>query len=294
MTTQSELNRQWAPAVVVAADGSFRAEGLEPGSWQLEAEDEGCARVLSVTLACKAGEAVEGIELVLPRERVLAGTVKDPEGNAIAGAEVLALPAVGSKWQAPVTYRGPDGAPITISEHQPVPILTSPGLDRGTTAVTDAEGRFRCGALGEGKHCLAFRARGFADAALEAEPGTEDLAVVLSPGGVIAGRVVEVGSGVPVAGLLVSAHPSPYPKEGWPFRDCTTAADGSFRIPGLRPQPYELTMGRGDGDLETNCIYKKIGPLEPGTLDLLVEVERGEAISGRVVDESGAPVTWGA
>ncbi len=141
------------------------------------------------------------------RWAAVAGQVLDEAGKPLAGARA----------QVYTASRPGDPAPVLW----PVP----PGV---LEALTDAGGAFRIGGLPAGSTAtMWFSAPG---KALEVEgsvtAGTEDMLVVLPPGGCVRGRVLHDGQ--PVAGAYVHAAPSSAP-------GVVTSADGSYLLEGLRP-----------------------------------------------------------
>lgn len=70
------------------ADGSFDLEGLSEGQWRIEADARGYARSSEIRVTLPSTKPVE---LVLPREALVRGTVLDAGGEPLAGALVRAL-----------------------------------------------------------------------------------------------------------------------------------------------------------------------------------------------------------
>ena len=292
-TGGEEINRQRAGALPVGEGGAFRVEGLAPGSYQIEAGAEGCGTLIGAEVEVRDGETRDDVEILLPPELTVEGRAVDGDGNAVPGAEVLVIPAEGTKYAEPTIVKGEDGSETRTynrPEFRPLHFL---GVEVGSTGVTDGVGRFRQGGLIEGKVRIAIRAPGFTDGILEAEAGTRDLTVVLPPALSIAGKVVESGTGTPVGGLYIVALPDPRPRAAGVSREATTASDGTFSLEPLSPGTFRLSVGRGWTDLDANCLYRTVPGIDAGTRDLVVEVDRGTTLSGRVVDEQGGPVTWG-
>jgi len=292
-TGGEEAHRQWADPVPVKEDGTFRIEGLAPGSYQIEGAAAGCATVIGAEVEVHDGEARAGVEILLSPALALEGKAVDGEGTAVPGAEVLVIPAEGTKYAEPTVVKNADGSEVRTYTRPEFRPLHFDGVEVGSTGVTDGEGRFRQGGLLEGKYRIAVRAPGFSDGILEAEAGSKDLTVVLQPALAIGGKVVEIGTGTPVGGLHIAALQDPWPRFSPVSREATTAPDGSFSIEPLPPGNFKVYVGRGWTDLDTNCLYRDPTSVPAGTRDLVVEVDRGTTLAGKVVDEQGRPVTWG-
>jgi len=116
-----------------------------------------------------------------------------------------------------------------------------------------------------------------------------------SQGGLILGRVIEAGSGLPIRGAIVRISGR---EEGRQFAAVITDSEGQFVFSGLPAGPYNLwasRTGHADGS------YGQRRPDEPRdellTLkenerrgDVTLRVWRHGAISGTVVDDRGEPV----
>jgi hypothetical protein len=255
-----------------AADGSFRFEAPAEGRWLLAAVTAPGFLPFApewghspVVVDVRSGQVVRGVELRLSRATRLAGKVVDPDGTPVPGAEVRLLGA------------GGEAALVALE-------------DRFTT---DAAGAFRFTA----PRGVVVEARkpGFAPGRTEVGVRAlveQRLEVRLHPvrGEVpaparIAGRVVEKGSGAPIAGALVVAERQA--RSGWlaPAGQVVTGVDGRFTLDDLAAGPYRLTAsaeGRARGT----------AAVPAGTLDATLELAHGGRLRGCVVDRSsGRPVT---
>jgi hypothetical protein len=193
------------------------------------------------------------------------GKVLGPDGQPIAGAEVRLLGAheeaalVGLRDRFTTDAAGefrftaPRGAVVEASKPGFVP------------------GRAEVDVVATVERRLAVRLR----AAKEAAPAP----------GRIAGRVVEGGSGVPVAGALVVAER----QTGFGLTSVGQALsgpDGTFTLADLAEGRYRLTAtaeGHARG---------AVAPLSVGATEAVIELPRGARLRGCVLDAtSGGPVT---
>jgi protocatechuate 3,4-dioxygenase beta subunit len=199
---------------------------------------------------------------------------------------------------------------------------------RGLSTATDAEGTFAFEAVPEGRYRLGASKSRYVDTAVGARapgrPGRafelargqklEDVTIVLTLAGVIAGRVFD-DTGDPVSGATVMARqrktpdgvPRPVPS-GYARSDDT----GSYRIFGLKPGRYYLSAAPDEGALRAHDLLDLSGSAfattyypstavagEAQTLDVTAGAEtfadvalvptRVTTVSGEVVDAAGRP-----
>ncbi len=261
-----------AASVRAGADGAFRFEPPAEGRWLLAAVVAPGFLPFApewghspVQLDARAGRPVRGIEIHLAPATPIAGRVVDPDGNAIAGAEVRLSGAAAEAALVPIA-------------------------DRFTT---DAAGEFRFSAP-EGA-ALEARKDGF----LPGRAAVDWLAllngrvtITLGPAhralrdpGPIEGRVVAKG-GAPVAGALVTAAPDgPFGGTGAPAAQAVTDEEGRFSLSELARARYSVTA-RAEG--RAPAMARRV---RPGARDLLLELGNGGRLRGCVRDAStGEPV----
>jgi len=206
-------------------------------------------------------------DVVLEPGVTVAGTVVDPDGNPVAGAQVMA----------------------TRTAEAPVFSPTVTADEKGHFEVPDLDGK--------GELYLQAQAEGWVPA--------PPVKVVLPPDGEVevpvrherslSGRVVAKGSGEPLAGARVMASviqtmtipgmgvAKTYVSAG----DATTAGDGGFRIGHLAPGPLSLTISaRGYQKAKRQVDI----PEDTEPAPLLIELEKGAELRGRVLGPDGAPV----
>jgi protocatechuate 3,4-dioxygenase beta subunit len=150
-------------------------------------------------------------------------------------------------------------------------------------AETDDQGRFRIAGLVPGAAVsLSVQAPGLrgglSSVRLPLEGSPALVAIQLEPAAALAGRLTDAG-GRPIAGAVVTLQEPPSPR-------VLTDGDGRFLLDGLAPGRREAVALRPGGRrLARAAVELKVGP---NPLDLTVPA--GLPVSGRVVDEQGAPV----
>src|SRR5262245_7807613 len=251
-------------------EGRFEMRGVKPGKYEAVSWGEGLGIAFGPEFDVRA-ERTERLDLVLPADSWVSGTVVDELGRGVEGAFVV------SHRQEEFQDHGAFPPPARI-------------------ARTDGAGAFRIGSLGAGGHCLTAALPGLlrerSDRIDVPSPGgIEGVRIVLGRGRSLGGRVVDA-VGRPVAGASVraDADQEAIKKRGdgrWDRRSsqgAETANDGTFRLTGLPDSPLYLEVsleGRGRAVL---------GDLEPGREDLLVTL-RPCGISGAVrTAGDGSPV----
>jgi protocatechuate 3,4-dioxygenase beta subunit len=265
---QNPWNWQWqerqAKAHAVAADGSFRIEGLREGTYSLLAEAPGAASFRGEKIELAPGEAKEGVEVPLGAEAVLAGRVVLESGEPVAGARL----AADEMARRQVMYGQGRGEVVAIS---------GPG------------GEFRIGGRGEGSWVITAEAPGFPPESATVKSGTRDAVITLRAGGSITGFVVDESTGAPVPDLPVSANPMVWTAGGPQPKTATTGKDGSFAIRDLKAGEWNVVAGQSWGS-QGEFVPKSVPNVRTGTADLRIAVGRGLAIEGTLVDEAGKPV----
>ncbi len=259
--------RQNAPVRPVGADGAFRIEGIYPGPYTLACEADGAAVADGTVVDLAEGETKEGVEVLLPEEKRIAGKILDPEGAPVAGAAVRARPG----GQQNRGFGGPDGDPAS--------------------AVTDAAGLFAVRGLGKGTWRISVRAEGFGESAQTVEGGRDDLVFHLVAGLSIEGVVTDEGTGTPIPGISMWANPK-VPAEGMNVaRSAVSGKDGSFALRDLAPGAWVLNVSMGWNDPGGDYAQKTVDNVEAGTKDVRIALVKGLPIAGKVKDEAGRPAT---
>ena len=250
---------------VTDSEGRFRLPNLAPGRYHMEVEAAGFApaAVPGLAIPAEAGETDLGTVVLAPGVRV-EGAVRDPQGAAVADAEVFL-----AEREAPVFQTGEEPA-----------------------ARSDAAGRFTVADLEPGKrHMLVVSKAGFSSETANVLAGEgATVEVVLRPAGTISGRVRNE-DGDPVAEAAVFAQPEAAagPRVlARPRRPATTDEQGAFRSEDVEPGDVELTVGAtGYQRYQRRGLKLAAG----GELrDLEIVLLRGATVVGTVTRRDGSPV----
>jgi thiol-disulfide isomerase/thioredoxin len=187
------------------------------------------------------------------------------------------------------TLRGivhsPDGQPLSGAKID----LNRSGFD--PLAITDAEGRFAIfGLTNDGRDlypvvtCRSYVAKDRFSQKLTPGPETT-VDWELEPGATITGKVVAKSDGRPLKGISIIAghdrfssnHVDPTAK---------TDAQGSYRLTGVRPGPVMLNAFSDDFAPAMATVQTSLAaPAEQN-----FEIEDGQPVTGRIVDQNGKPV----
>jgi hypothetical protein len=236
-----------------------------------------------VEISVAAGRTSE-LELVLGRGVCLAGRVLDPSGAPLQGVSIESSSENPAYWsQANLRTASSDAAgAFRIQALAPGKVQVRAELDGYVPQERDL------GRLGEGEECAGIE-------------------FVLSRGNALAGRVVWA-DGSPAEATVVVGSKASWTRSRFQEveRSQKTAPDGKFRLSGLDAGPFrvearskkaeevlvksELT-GR-ERKKKKHVIWKAVAEgVTAGRSDLLLTLAPGLELSGRVVDDLGAPVT---
>lgn len=251
------------PVATSGPDGFFRVEDRRPGETvDLDASRPGYAPAVAAGVQVPPDQPVR---LVMQPSSTVEGRTVDPDGKAIAGVRIFIHPS------DPMSLGGG---------------FRMFSASRSRHAVSDETGFFRIEDVIPGGFEVQAMATGYQRSELEnleVRPGQElkGLEVVLAPGAVIEGRVFSP-SGQPLAGAEVGVAE---PAVDFFFGSATSDGDGRFRLEGIAPgtravQAEHRSYRRAIKELEVR--------LGENSVDL--RLEGGVEVSGRVVDEGGAPV----
>ncbi len=253
--------------VLTGKDGRYRADGIPAGRKLkvLARHASGLSEPVDAGPVAK-GAVQEGVDLVLGPGAAVVATVVDGKGAPVAGARVTVTPAdeketaVMGMVRAQVTRGGnPDGK-------------------------TDAQGLLRVGPVKPGP--VKVRAskedyRGSEQPAVTSAGTDTPVTLVLEAGESIQGRVEDT-SGAPIAGAEVTAMAF---GGGMPTSEKRTSGeDGSFTVGGLTARAHMVRAGK------KGFVGKSLNGIEPGGAEVLLTLEPGGIVAGRVVDAAGKPV----
>ncbi len=218
------------------ADGTFSASRLPPGENQrLSVQHPDYERGKLGGISLVAGVTRTGAVVTLRRGLVLTGTVKDPEGNPIPGAELTLS-------QSRVVRSSRGGTMMQVSFG---------GASEAPPAKSGADGRFEMRGIPAGDWAFTAKAPGRATEVVDPlklvrDTRPDPVDVVLSPGAAIAGFVLrKTGGGV--EGMLVIPRPSGKTlTAGFGEGATPTGPDGAFLIDGLKAgESYDLQLFGG-------------------------------------------------
>lgn len=320
------LYSEHATLSLVAADGTFRAEGLFPGTYSLSASLGGLAASAQVVLS----EPVARVELSLDEALVAVGQVLDPAGIAVPAAALSAKLGTRKVADARSDAQGrfrlegvTSGATLTASAEgfrpasttlaardeeivlvlEPLTLVTGQvvssagvplpevqvlarGASRGV-ATSDAFGAFRLELEGPGPVTLMAHHSLHGAGEVSVEAPASEVRLELSALGSIRARLVDA-RGAPVAGARAGAWLEEVHKRNESFStDSTSGDDGVLVLAGLEAGSYRVRFSaRGFRPAER----PNVAVPERGEVDLgNVELELGERIAGTVLDPDGKP-----
>lgn len=247
-------------------DGRFTIPDLPTGRFDLDALGPAFRWRLAEALAVTPGTEPLHLGSFLLERGVLEGRVRDAEGRPVAGAEVW-LPPEGSN---------PTWWSLDFDAEEPA-VLTGP------------DGRFEIPELpAQGWNSLVVCRKGFASAREFPDLG-KPVEVVLSPVIPLSGRVVGP-RGEPLAGVRVWA----LSRDPWialaasgpcPPEPSSSDAEGRFTLAIAEPGWYSVTA-EAEGFLGGRL--DQVGV--PSDKDLLLTLEPGVTVEGRVLDPEGEPI----
>jgi protocatechuate 3,4-dioxygenase beta subunit len=236
--------------------GHFRIDGLGPGLYSLAATARGFGSARKANV--RPGATVN---LIARQGGWLAGKVSDAKGRPVAGVLVRAE-------MEPQFWTG------------------------SAVETTDSEGRFEIPGLDVGRYTVVARHAGLAPAvaggvAVDVDGGA-DVALTLSPGAAVTGRLVD-GEERPLAGRVAAQElgGQPIPRSLVELLRAEAGPDGRFRIDGVPPGSYAL--GAVAPRFSGRRVETEVAGAEVVDLGDIV-LEPGVAVRGRVRTSAGAPI----
>ena len=245
-----------------------------------------------------AGTPVEGGAFTItdvPAGKVTLLVQKFSSGRPVTGTEVeVTAPATGIVLKAPALFRV-EGRVTDRATKQPVQefsisqraSLGSSYSSGNRKTYQSDDGTFVLDDLSSSATDLMITAPGYAMATLSnvnVEETREPLQVQLDPGGTISGRVTRGDR--PLDGVFVQAMVAAMMRGGG-GPSANTDGDGAFVLEGLAAGEYTLQVfGRGITNVR-KAVEVSVGR----ETRIEIEVPQGTTITGRVIDETGQPVS---
>jgi protocatechuate 3,4-dioxygenase beta subunit len=274
----SRRGQSWEGETTARSDsaGRFELGDLGPGRFDLQATHHGFAptTVHGVEIPT-APRTVDLGEMTLVPGAVIEGRVTDRRGAPVAQAEI----------------------DFGCSDFFP---MGRPRSAQSQPAATGPDGRFRFEDLAPESSCsLIIRHAGYTTARLPGvkAPTSEPLRVELAAARVLNGRVVGP-LGEPVQGASIDQIETRQIRLGGSGSGMTssesggrTDAEGRFQLNELAAGPVDLIVSAEGYKRRT---LNGIEAPEAGGPELAISLEKGEALTGKVVDSHGEPVAAAA
>jgi hypothetical protein len=303
-------NRRAAAQAITDGEGRYRLFGLAAGTYQVSAlapnyasaeplslSSFGSTSGVSKSIVLAPAENVEDIDLKLVRGGVITGRVKDAEGKPVVEQRIALAPV--DENGAPARTQGPSpfNSQMYLTDDRGVYRIY--GLPAGHYKVSVGSDPTR-GAMSTGSH-IYYPLTFYGDvtdqakaAVVELSEGGEAANIDIQVGRrgdtyVASGHIIDADSGQPIPGLRFSYGPSPknQPYFSGFMIGVATNANGEFRIEGLEPGRYGVSVSSGF-DLESTNVYSDPAFFEVTDGDVSnieVKAVHGLSLSGVVVTD---------
>lgn len=233
------------------ANGEYTIDGVDAGDRTVTARKQGLLNA-DKEVTAKAGEDVRA-DLELKTGREVHGRVLDRGGRAVEGARIQ--------------INGVEDRSIHVN------------------GVSDADGNFKIGGIGEGHLTLRAEKAGFVAASLDDVDAVSNIILTLDRGGSISGRVVGLTDAETGIVSVTAAY-------GTSAAHATVDTDGSFTVHGVPDGAVSISAMKTGAQMRHSA--PKQVTVNNGTAPF-VEIDFSEGISvrGRVTRE-GRPVAGGS
>jgi protocatechuate 3,4-dioxygenase beta subunit len=242
--------------------GAFTLGQLSEGDYQLEAPgNRGRGR----------GKRGEAIHLAAGESKTGVKVVTGGAGNLSISGRIT----------------GEDGKPVKNAQ------LSVYGPNSYADGETDSDGKFKVSGLKEGNYSINVQATGYTHGIVQSvAAGSENVDIVLKGTGKIEGKVLDAATGQPVTDFEVmyvangGLDPRMFKQMGPGAH--THNDDGAFQIENAEAGVAAL-MVKGQGYAPK---MQQVTDIVPGQTKsgVVVKLEAGASVEGRVVDSSGNPV----
>lgn len=268
---------------VTAADGSFRIEHAPSGDADVLCVAWEHLPAVGAKVLVVDAEAVDAGSIVIEPGATVRLRVVDAAGAPIAGASVKWNPIDWSKFQFDFSF-----APLMLQAVKGVALPT-----------TDADGRFVAGPIAGGpEFSIDVSKLGYADKEAKWKPERDgpEITVVLEKGGAIEGVVMDAVKSEPVTSFTITSSDridteAGAPGASNPFSGGQLVEDpaGRFRVDSVRAGVATLTFSSpGYMPKTVDAIEVAVDGVAKG---VIVELEPGGVVRGRVVDGQGVPIS---
>jgi protocatechuate 3,4-dioxygenase beta subunit len=271
-----------ATHAITDADGHYELAHAPPGEIDVLAIADKHIAGKAPPVRAVDGQAVAATAIVLKQGPLVKGRVVDASGAPIPGVTV--------RWDL-VDWESLH-FDLTIA---PLLAQAVKGFDY---PETDADGRFVAGAFaGDPPHRIDFFKTGYALKSQRWDPEQDgaEITVVLSSGGSIEGIVIDAEKAEPVTTFSISGGPridqdGGAPGAMNPFTGAQWVEDpqGRFSVPAIEAGTHTLVFeARGYQSKSMPKLEVKEGQPLKG---VIVELEPGATVRGKVVDPDGQPI----
>ncbi|GMW02900.1 MAG: hypothetical protein AMXMBFR84_40360 [Candidatus Hydrogenedentota bacterium] len=256
-------------STITDSNGAFQIQGLAPGSYRLQVATatpgyaSGFTADSAVNVQVALGESIEGVEIILDRGITAEGLVLDTEDRPVADANLVMRGAI-------------------------------LGRSPSKQTVSDSQGRFVFSGLRADQEITISAST---DVAMSGEigpiyvpaEGVQDIRVVLetSRNSLIAGLVVSKQGNPLLARVLAIDEKSPLLSMR---NSAQTDAEGRFLIASIAPGMYTMNVTPIGGLSKPTSTIQVVPNQHVEGLRLVYDSDDLLEITGRVVDEEGAPL----
>jgi hypothetical protein len=266
---QQMLHQQWG-STTTDAGGRFHVSAAqwEQPYWRAQkfvvvAQKRGYALGLGDPVGLPEEGKTASVKIVLPG----GGTVRGRVAHASGGAATNVLVTVSPKTN-------PNAANPAFETRAPL------------NTHTDLDGRFEVHGLGEGEYqAFAYHPEGKSDTR-DVRAGDEDVQIKIHPAQSITGVVV-TADGRPVVQANIAIFRGDAPSSG-----TQTQQNGRFTAGQLEAGTYAVEVTPNPQRWNSTITFEKtrVEGVASGTEDLVITVEEGEGVRGRVEDGAGRPL----
>lgn len=255
----------------LAADGKFRAEGLNPGLYNLTVRDVNHNYELASVQKIDAGS--EDTVVTVGKIRPVAGTVVDASGKPVSGAEI----SVSAKKDGNTSF------------------YPSFGNDAGKNK-TGANGDFKLSLRENLKYSVKFTHPKYLDRTVDCNPAADagDLKVVMENGCSITGKVVRGKDNSPVEGVIVRVGSSYYYNPAGREDEETAARrrtdrDGKFSLEAVPTGSVAFSVY---SEKNPRPLFSKSFTIKKDQKnEIVLPMPEMISVKGKVVNEEGKPLS---